>query len=508
MVGPGDAPFIHVVADGSTVRADGVATASFGHRVTGGAHGSDGVFAEWKFDGERLTVETDRYGMYPLFVHVGRGAIMVSPSIPQLLDLGAPRGLDFDALCVFLHIGFFLRDETPFRAIRALPPGGRLAWTRDGLSRDGLGRDALSIDGAVVRTPPIEIGYDQAVDAYVDLFRQAMRRRPPQGRGAVPLSGGRDSRHILLELLAGGHTPDVCVTARHFPPRSDEDAAVASRVAAALGLRHVLLDLADEFEAETAKNVATSFCTDEHAWFATVAAYLERGFTTVYDGIGGDVLSAGLFLNADRVAQQVQGRYHDLAEVFLKARSARTLAGVLARGLRTRLSRARAQERIAAELAAHADAANPIGSFCFWNRTRREIALAPYALGPAAATIYAPYLDHDLYDFLSALPAAMLVDRRFHTATITRAFPEHAGLAYENPNDPGVDGRAQDRRFATALLHSRWARRDVDRPLLVPSFRRRLRWAASAMSALGAERTRLQPRLALYLCQLGELGGA
>lgn len=498
MVGAGDAPFIHVVAAGSTVRADGVASASFGHRLTGSAHGADGVFAAWNFDGEQLTVETDRYGLYPLFVHVDRREIMVSPSIPQLLDRGAPRDLDFDALAVFLHIGFFLRDETPFRGIRALPPGGRLVWTRD----------ALTVDGAVFHTTPLEIGYDAAVDAYVDLFRQAMRRRPPQGRVAVPLSGGRDSRHILLELVAGGHTPEVCVTARHYPPRSDEDAAVASRVAAALGLPHVLLDLADEFEAETAKNLATSFCTDEHAWFAAVAAYLGRGFTTVYDGIGGDVLSAGLFLTSDRVAKQAQGRYHDLAEVFLKARSARTLAGVLTRGLRTRLSRARARERIAAELAVHADAANPIGSFCFWNRTRREIALAPYALGPAAATVYAPYLDHDLYDFLAALPAAMLVDRRFHTATITRAFPAQAGLAYENPNDPGVDGRPQDRRFAAALLHSRWARRDVDRPLLAPSFRRRLRWAASALSGLRAEPDRLQPRLALYLCQLGELGRA
>ena len=498
MVGGGDAPFIHVVAAGSTVRADGVASASFGHRVTGSAPVADGVFAAWRFDGERLSVETDRYGMYPLFVHVGRREIMVSPSIPKLLDLGAPRDLDLDALCVFLHIGFFLRDETPFRGIRAIPPGARLAWTRD----------ALTVDGAVIHTAPIEIGYDAAVDAYVDLFRHAMRRRPPQGRVALPLSGGRDSRHILLELLASGHTPEVCVTARHFPPRSDEDATVASRVAAALGLRHVLLDLADEFEAETAKNVATSFCTDEHAWFATVAAYLGRGFTTVYDGIGGDVLSAGLFLTPDRVAKQAQGRYHDLAEVFLKARSARTLAAVLARGLRLPLSRARARERVAAELAAHADAANPIGSFCFWNRTRREIALAPYALGPAAATIYAPYLDHDLYDFLAALPAAMLVDRRFHTATITRAYPAQAGLAYENPNDPGLDGRAQDRRFAAALLHSRWARRGVHRPLLAPGFSHRLRWAASAMSGMRAEPDRLQPRLALYLCQLGELGRA
>ncbi len=496
MVAAREAPYVHVVDAGSTVHATGAPRCSLGHRLAAGAHGPDGVFADWRLDGDRLLIETDRYGMYPLFVHVGRREIMVSPSIPRLLELGAPPDLDLDALAVFLHAGFFLRDETPFRAIRALPPGARLAWTPD----------ALTVDGAVARTAPVEIDYHAAVDAYVDLFRQAMRQRPPHGRVAVPLSGGRDSRHILLELVAGGRRPDACMTARYFPPRADEDAAVAPRVAAALGVPHVLLDQADELETEAAKNVATSFCTDEHAWFVAVAAHLAGRFDTIYDGIGGDVLSAGLFLTRDRLAKQAERRYPDLAAAFLKPRYERTLSRILARPLRAPLARAHARDRIAAELETHADAANPIGSFCFWNRTRREIALAPYALGPAAATIYAPYLDHELYDFLSALPASMLVDRRFHTTAIAHAFPTHAHLAYENPEAPPVDARLQDRRFTAALLRSRWGGHDVEGPLLAPGFRRRLRWASGAWSGWGSEDTRFQPRLALYLCQLSELG--
>ena len=35
---------------------------------------------------------------------------------------------------------------------------------------------------------------------------------------------------------------------------------------------------------------------------------------------------------------------------------------------------------VASELAQHAAAPNPVGSFFFWNRTRREIALSPYAM--------------------------------------------------------------------------------------------------------------------------------
>jgi hypothetical protein len=36
---------------------------------------------------------------------------------------------------VFLRLGFFLSEDTPFAAIRALPPGGKLIWSRRASSR-------------------------------------------------------------------------------------------------------------------------------------------------------------------------------------------------------------------------------------------------------------------------------------------------------------------------------------------------------------------------------------
>jgi asparagine synthetase B (glutamine-hydrolysing) len=497
LVADTDTRCIRVVTEGPALRATGPASCELGHRLPATAHGDDGVFAGWSFDGRRLVVETDRYGMYPLFVYADDDEIIVAPSIPALLRAGAPRDLDMDALCVFLNAGFFLDRETPFRSIRALPPGGRLQWTREGVTVEG-GRWLTAESG---------LGRDEAIDAYIELFRAALGRRPPHGRVALPLSGGRDSRHILAELVAAGHAPEVCVTARYFPPRPDEDAAVAAVVAAALDVPHVLLEQGDELETEAAKNTATGFCTDEHAWFSVVAEFLGDGFDTVYDGIGGDVLSAGLYLTPDRLAKQLAGRYLELAEDFLLPRYAATLDRVLAQRLRATLSRERARERVAAELATHAGAANPIGSFCFWNRTRREVALAPYAMGPSSATVYAPYLDHDLYDCLAALPAAALLDRSFHTETIRRAFPEHAGIAFERDTASAVDARAQDRLFIDRLLASRWRPSETGDGLLAPAALRCLR-RARLLDRLRREDARLQPRLLLYLRQLGEAADA
>jgi len=72
------------------------------------------------------------------------------------------------------------------------------------------------------------------------------------------------------------------------------------------------------------------------------------------------------------------------------------------------------------------------GSFFFWNRTRREIALASYRILNGGTEVLSPYLDHDLFDFLASLPASLMLDRQFHSETIRRAYPEYADIPFED----------------------------------------------------------------------------
>ena len=99
-----------------------------------------------------------------------------------------------------------------------------------------------------------------------------------------------------------------------------------------------------------------------------------------------------------------------------------------------RSNRAVARERVARELARHSDASNPIGSFFFWNRTRRVTSLAPLSILSAGARVYCPYLDTDVFMLLASLPADMLRNEReyhrFHSDTISRAYPEFAHVPY------------------------------------------------------------------------------
>ena len=181
---------------------------------------------KWGWDGRRLTASADPYGMRPLFYAAWEGRIVLSTSVCGALQSGAPRELDNAALSVFFRLGAFLGGDTPFRAIRVLPPAGTLAW------EDGK----LQITGEHARLArPLELTRIGAMDGYIDLFRQAIARRPAESF-VLALSGGRDSRHIALELARQNRLPDFIVTA-DWPVR--EEARVAAMIANRLGCRHL-----------------------------------------------------------------------------------------------------------------------------------------------------------------------------------------------------------------------------------------------------------------------------
>lgn len=122
------------------------------------------------------------------------------------------------------------------------------------------------------------------------------------------------------------------------------------------------------------------------------------------------------------------------------------------------------------------NAPNPVGSFIFWNRTRRHIAAGNYWILAKAGTVLTPYLDFDLFDFLSSLPAEMFLDHSFHTDAIHLAYPQHAGQPFSSrgPDTRRAANHAAARRFAgdsllAALRHgqTRLARRHYYIPRLL-----------------------------------------
>jgi hypothetical protein len=494
----GRPPCLTLTWDGSAPTAHGTESCLLGGEPGPVGRRAIGVFAQWHWDGRRLEVGTDRFGFQPLYYAVSGSTLWLSPSIPELLRQGAPDDLDDAALAVFLRIGTFLAEDTPFQHIRALPPAARLTWE--------AGR--THVEGARALVSRRELRRDAAIDGYVELFRAAVAKQPVDApRTIVPLSGGRDSRHILLELHAAGlRVPSV--TVRPSPPKSDEDLRVAAAVAAAVGVPHTVLETApDRYADETEKNRLTSFCAQEHHWVMPLVRHVTGRDLVLYDGIAGDTLSEAKYMSAERMALFRRGELRRYAEEELSTEG--YLPTLLRQEVYRRFARGLALERLEAELRTHVDAPNPVGSYRFWNRTRRAVAQAPFGLLASVATVRAPFLDHDLYDFLASLPGELLVDRTFHSTTIARAHPEFARLPYEDPAAPLRPAGAHIRPFGIAAL-----RREVARPLRTREQRVRsllrhgpytARLAALLATPGHIENAGSMATLGVYLSQLEEL---
>jgi hypothetical protein len=470
-----DAPTFRVRWTGERYSVDGPAEAVVGTPVLNEAGDVTGIHGRWSWDGRSLIVRIDRYGHMPLFVAAGPGWAAVSTSIPALLRAGAPGDLDLDALGVFLRLGVFIGEDTPFTAVRALPPGATWRWDRHGAVVEAA---PLPITGA------IDVSRQDAIEEYVRLMRRAVRRRLPAGasRPVVPFSGGADSRHVLLELLAAGVDRPWCPTMRMPPPRADHDAHAVAAIAADLQVDHEIIDsFRSRVAAEIEKHWRTSFCSITLTWSLPLVHRFGPG-DTVYDGLGGDVLSAGVDQSAAWYRLSLDGAWDTLAGKVVRPNEA-LLARLLTRSAYRRMPRDAALARIAAELARHAGAANPLGSFMFFNENRRNLALRPMALfDGTAGTVHTPFLDDDVVSFLSGLPAPMTTRNMdgldFHTDAIRCAHPGVPDWPYAYT--------------ATDL------RRGVANPLPTPSRTAHFRRASlETLARIGRHRSRLVDRVSL-----------
>lgn len=443
---------------GDGVIVSGLESVEYGAR-------ENGVYAWWRWDGERFELGNDGYGFYPIYILKMRDGFAVSPSVGKLLEFSEEKKLDSEALAVFLRLGWFIGEDTAFESIRALPAGAIFEW-EGGVER--VKRSGIEFTERAV------IGEREARKVYADLFSEAMGRRLyGDKRRVVPLSGGCDSRHILLEMVKRGERPEVCVTLEHPPPRPDEDVRIAKMVCERLGQKHLVIrQTGRAFEKEIRKNELTGYAALEHGWFVPLGEIEEIRGADVYDGIGGGVLSAGLFLTGKRLELVRRGDWNALAEELMKPEG--YLGAILSREFAAVATRQRAKERIIEELEKHRKAANPITAFYFMNRTRRCIAVCPYRLLPSDVRVITPFLDEAVVRFLMSLSPELLLDHRFHTMTIAEAYPEFADLPYESKNKPPKHDGAYYRRYALDILSNAFTSRRCKLTRLSFSFTRAL----------------------------------
>lgn len=426
--------FLHLRVASGNILVDGLASSAVDHRLENSSGVQQGVYAEWNFDGKLLSVQTSRHGLVPLFAFITDAEVCISWSLLKVVEKTRRTEFDDDAIAVFLRVGYFLENDTPFKDVKVVRQSVFLSWTMRSFSLRQVGEESHT---------PYSGSREAALQSYIELFSSAMQARLRSGACELPLSGGRDSRHILLELIRMRRKPSACVTCTFPPPRTNSDVALAKLLCDMLEIPHRVLKQSGSFlRRALRKNLMTSLCTDEHTWALPLIDGLGLKSSYTYDGIGGDVLSAGLFATPERLAHCRNGDAAAFARDVLGG-AAQEVAWTrcLRKEALERFSYDRALARMTLAVIPHMNKPNPIASYFFWNRTRREIALFTFRMYPAHITVYAPYLDDAVFDFLMALPGELLLDHQFHTDAISQAFPAMSAVPYDlddvEPNNPG-----------------------------------------------------------------------
>jgi asparagine synthase (glutamine-hydrolysing) len=164
-------------------------------------HGMFGL-AVWDSKRRRLVLARDRLGKKPLFYALGDRTLTFASELNAVMrDADVSDELDLKAVDAYLALRYVPHPLSIYRAVRKLPPAGRLIWDDGTVRIDRYWR--LSYRPKQGPTDVVEFG-----EAVRDAVRRATRRRliSDVPLGAF-LSGGIDSSAVVAAMAEASSEP-------------------------------------------------------------------------------------------------------------------------------------------------------------------------------------------------------------------------------------------------------------------------------------------------------------
>lgn len=422
------ANFIQIRLRGETCQAEGTPT----HLVRrgpvalspsrAGEIGQAGGWSWWIWDGRDLVARTSAHGLIPLYYVELSDGIVLADSFTFLQSRYSKRLVDRAALLSGLILGQYLEDETVFSDIRALPLDAELRWSAGQTRIERYDRPPN----------PLDVDLETATKMYTDAVGGAIDRCLPHGKAVMGLSGGRDSRHILMALLERGQPPARVVTSHHPTSSSRAEVAIAHQLARRFRIPITTVHpRSDRFLAELEKNRRTDCQTLSHGWTLPLAEAM-NGAPVRYDGINGGVLfgRSSVVKALRRTFGNDLPPWSELRERgvdLMCNRRLETLARLLTGPLLDPDNVEAARERIRNALERYREYPNPIQAFIYYNHVGRDTAQFTYRL-MGNDEVLTPMDAPQVVQFAFALPWRLACDFDFQKIALQKRFPQAADI--------------------------------------------------------------------------------
>lgn len=393
--------------------------------------------------GGTAVLATDPVGLFPLCYAVEGGVLFFSSHQKFLrLLLGPNARPHLQAAMEFLVAGHPLGDKTLLDGVRLLAPGNRLICGDGGIrispyaqgeARQGASGESDSASRAAGRL------YDFLVhkrDRYSELSKE-----PVIGF----LSGGWDSRFLVALFADAGRIHKTLTTQQRvrLGPCYVSEERIARAVAEFLGVENRFVapcyrDPSTLHRRAALLDNATWF----HDWAFAMADAVPTGRVLLLDGLLGDILIRGLFLDDELAAAQ-------------KARDRRAMQGVLHRryveGFNTYTPGLEAWESVlqAGALKAFSkrlwegleeelkaiDRSETATLFFLRNRSRRAIAPLPRLVFGRKGDVHLPFCDPGFLRLALSLPLEKRRDGSIYRRLLERVRPGLSRIPSTNDKD-------------------------------------------------------------------------
>ncbi len=387
---------------------------------------------------------TDPLGLFPLCYAVRHGTLFFSSHqtfLRALLETGARP--DPQAALQFLMIGHPLGDRTLMAGVRMLPPGTRLLCKDDGirLSSYGIG-DANGHEPAT----PIP-----ASSAAALLYERLSYKRDNYSRlsnGPVLgfLSGGWDSRLLVALFANAGRIRETLTTQQRVRLEGCyvSEELIAREVAGLLGIKNRFVPPSYRDPSSLVhRSAMLDWSTWFHEWAFEMVGRVPEGRYLLLDGLLGDILIRGLFMDDHlAAAQEKQDRgavCRILHQRFLQGFNTYT-PGVEKWGpvLRPEVLKSFKEglwEDLKEELA-RIDHPETASMFLLRNRSRRAIAPLSRLVFGRKGDVHLPFCDPGFVRLALSLPLNGRMDGSIYGRLLELARPGLARIPSTNEKDP------------------------------------------------------------------------
>lgn len=436
----------------------------------------------WSDADREWSVFTDRVGA--MHAYVAASGRVVSSFSAAAYRYSARR-LDWRGLTGFFALGFFPGDRTYFEDCRVLRPASRYDLTSDGAVRSTRYWDWQYI-------PDTRRGEDDTIAEFGSRLRMAVAAQTRQGRGALPLSGGLDSRTVAACLPENSG-----LVAYGYGYRGDsEEIRIAAEVARAASLPfhshsirpYLFRDLG------SVMNAVEGFQDVTQTRQASVAPWLRQNADFVLGAHWGDVLCDTMGLARDTSADDT---VHKL-ESKMRKRGSQWLLEHLCEPNLGSDTREAVTENLRAELGRHREIADPdfLAKVVKTEQWAFRWTLPSIRMYEAGATPRLPFLDADVIDFFCTVPTELVRGRRLQIEFLKRHARPFAKVRWQAYDanlyryqyfDTLQLPRRAWKRVARAFDRTPIAKRNWEVQLCAPTEREQLREAILAGDSLARE---------------------